>query len=134
LTPSVGPHRFCQCGCAPAGYPTNIYFDGSDGIPEFHPILTTDVFEFGTSTNNLDKLGMAIEEDDACLGLACSEINVPPHWACVRNLSDPTINGQLDPKEQETCAGYYYQKFGYWTTVMSALTTWGIIAGLSHKT
>jgi hypothetical protein len=123
-----------KCACAPAGYPTNIHFDGADGIPEYHPILTTDVFEFGTSTNNLDKLGMAVEEDDACLGLACSEIHAPPHWACVRNLSDPTINGQLDPKVQETCADYYYSKFGYWTTVMSALTTWGIIAGLSHKT
>ena len=123
-----------KCGCAPAGYPTNIHFDGADGIPEFHPILTTDIFEFGTSTNNLDKLGMAVEMDDACLGLACSEMNAPPHWACVRNLSDPTINGQLDPKVQENCAEYYYQKFGYWTTVMSALTTWGIIAGLSHQT
>jgi hypothetical protein len=71
--------------------------------------------------------------DDACLGLACSEITAPPRWACVRNLSDPTINGALDPKTQETCADYFYSKFGYWTTVMSALTTWGIIAGLGAE-
>lgn len=122
-----------QCACSPDKYPTKIHFDGQDGIPEFHPILTTDIFEFGTSTNNLDKLGMAVEMDDAVLGLVCSEMKSPPKWACVRNLSDPTINGHLAYSAQEKCAVYYYQKFGYWTTVMSALTTWGIIAGFGAK-
>lgn len=122
-----------KCGCSPNKYPTKIHFDGQDGIPEFHPILTTDIFEFGTNVNNLDKLGMAVEMDDAVLGLVCSEMKSPPKWACVRNLSDPTINGHLDYKLQESCAVYYYQKFGYWTTVMSALTTWGIIAGFGDK-
>ena len=64
------------------------------------------------------------------LGLACSELTSPPQWACVRNASDPCINGKLDAAQQESCAEYYYTKFGYWTTVMSALTTWAIIAGL----
>lgn len=122
-----------KCGCSPEKYPTKIYFDGEEGIPEFHPIITTDVFDFGTSTNNLDKLGMAIEMDDAVLGLVCSEMKSPPKWACVRNLSDPTINGHLTIPAQKKCAVYYYQKFGYWTTVMSALTTWGIIAGFGDK-
>jgi nucleoside phosphorylase len=122
-----------KCACSPDKYPTKIHFDGADGIPQFHPILTTDIFEFGTSTNNLDKLGMAVEMDDAVLGLVCSEMKSPPKWACVRNLSDPTINGHLSNKTQESCAVYYYQKFGYWTTVMSALTTWGIIAGFGDK-
>lgn len=122
-----------KCACSPNKYPTKIHFDGEDGIPEYHPILTTDIFEFGTSTNNLDKLGMAVEMDDAVLGLVCSEMKSPPKWACVRNLSDPTINGQLDQKLQESCAVYYYQKFGYWTTVMSALTTWGIVAGFGSE-
>ncbi|HXL66265.1 MAG TPA: hypothetical protein VN938_14540 [Xanthobacteraceae bacterium] len=119
-----------NCACSGPGYPTNIYLDGTHDIPAFHPILTTDFFEFGTSTNNLEKLGMAVEMDDACLGLACSELTSPPHWACVRNMSDPCINGKLDDKQQENCAEYYYTKFGYWTTVMSALTTWAIITGL----
>lgn len=123
-----------KCGCSPAKYPTKIHLDGADGIPPFHPILTTDIFEFGTSKNNLDKLGMAVEMDDACLGLAVSEMKKgAPRWACVRNLSDPTINGDLDVKTQGNCAEYYYSKFGYWTTVMSALTTWAIIAGMGGK-
>ena len=120
-----------DCACSAPGYPTNIYYDGTHDIPAFHPILTTDFFEFGTSTNNLEKLGMAVEMDDACLGLACSELKSPPRWACVRNMSDPAINGKLEPKQQENCAEYYYTKFGYWTTVMSALATWAIIAGLA---
>jgi len=120
-----------DCACSSPGYPTNIYYDGTHDIPAFHPILTTDFFEFGTSTNNLDKLGMAVEMDDACLGLACSELKSPPQWACVRNMSDPAINGKLATELQGNCAEYYYSKFGYWTTVMSALTTWGIIAGLN---
>jgi nucleoside phosphorylase len=120
-----------DCACSGPGYPTNIYYDGTNDIPAFHPILTTDFFEFGTSTNNLEKLGMAVEMDDACLGLACSEMTSPPRWACVRNASDPCINGTLGAAQQESCAEYYYTKFGYWTTVMSALATWAIIAGLS---
>jgi len=122
-----------KCGCSPLTYPTKIWRDGFDDIPEFHPILTTDFFEYGTSMNNLDKVGMAVEMDDACLGLACSDMHSPPHWACVRNLSDPTINGELAVKLQEDCAEYYYVKFGFWTTVMSALTTWSIVAGLGDK-
>ncbi len=43
------------------------------------------------------------------------------------------INGKLDYTQQENCAEYYYTKFGYWTTVMSALTTWAIIAGLGSS-
>jgi hypothetical protein len=126
------PNAKCACSTS-AAYPTKAYFDGAGDIPVFHPILTTDIFEFGTSMNHLDKLGMAVEMDDACLGLACSEMHAPPHWACVRNLSDPTINGELAQSDQENCATYYYKTFGYWTTVMSALTTWGIIAGLGAK-
>ncbi len=133
LTGQSEPHGTppsSDCSCSSPGYPTNIYYDGTHDIPAFHPIRTTDFFEFGTSTNNLEKLGMAVEMDDACLGLACSELKSPPRWACVRNMSDPCINGKLAPTQQENCAEYYYTKFGYWTTVMSALATWGIIAGL----
>jgi hypothetical protein len=68
--------------------------------------------------------------DDASLGLACSQLSSPPKWACVRNLSDPAINGHLPAQAQDKCAEYYYKEFGYWTTVMSALATWAIVAGL----
>jgi nucleoside phosphorylase len=110
---------------------------GGRDMPEFHPILTTDYFEYGTSANRLDKEGAAVEMGDAALGLACSELADPPKWAVVRNMSDPVINGDLPAKqfrlnEQTTWAVGYYTAYGEWTSVMGAIATWGIIAGLTN--
>ena len=101
----------------------------SGKIPNFHPILTTDIFEFGTTTNDLWKQGMAVEMDDACLGLACSELR---RRHAGRACGTSRTRRSMGPCRcaPRSCADYYYSKFGYWTTVMSALVTWGIIAGL----
>ncbi|MES1244540.1 MAG: hypothetical protein ABUT39_23240 [Acidobacteriota bacterium] len=121
-----------NCSCNPSSsYPTFIYYDGSESIPPFHPVITTDFFDFGTSTNGLDKIGLDVEMDDAVLGLVCSQMQSPPLWASVRNLSDPCITGTLDKSTQEKCADFYYEKYGYWTTVMSGITSWSILAGLA---
>lgn len=112
-------------------YKPDIKRDGIGGIPTNHPILTTDYFEYGTSANHLELQGMAVEMGDAALGLAISELSAPPRWAVVRNLSDPQINAAMDPDLQVDFAVWYYAKFGYWTSVMSSLATWGIIAGLA---
>lgn len=112
-------------------YTPDIKKDGDGGIPEFHPILTTDYFEYGTSKNHLEEQGMAVEMGDAVLGLVANQLPNPPRWAIVRNLSDPQINGDLDKDLQVDFAVWYYAKFGYWTSVMSGLATWGIIAGLA---
>lgn len=122
----------------PPNTPEIILDDGAD-MPEFHPVLTTDFFEFGTSTNDLFKEGSAVEMGDAVLGLLCEELPEPPRWAIVRNLSDPMINGDL-PRErkgkldmQAHWAVWYYEAYGYWTSVMGALATWAIVAGLSEE-
>lgn len=114
-------------------YPTAIYFDGVGIIPPYHPILTTDSFMFGTSKNKLDKQGVAVEMDDAVLGLVCQGMDKPPLWASVRNYSDPCINGDLPYSEQSKCAEFYYSEYGYWTTVMSGITSWAILAGFGEK-
>jgi len=62
-----------------------------------------------------------VEMGDAALGLACDELASPPHWAAVRNMSDPTINGDLPAKqyplnEQTTWAVGYYTAYGRWTS------------------
>ena len=111
-------------------YKPDIKQDGKRKMPAFHPILTTDYFEFGTSTNHLELEGCAVEMGDAVLGLVTSEMTNPPRWAVVRNLSDPQINDALEKDLQADYAVWYYTKFGYWTSVMGALATWGIIAGL----
>jgi hypothetical protein len=117
----------------------DIILDGRD-MPEFHPIITTDFFEFGTSTNGMEKHGCAMEMGDAVLGLVAEELgDAAPKWAVIRNLSDPQINGNLPtkgkgiPREldmQAHWAVWFYESFGYWTSVMGALATWGVIAGL----
>ena len=117
----------------PANVPT-IKLDGRD-IAEFHPILTVDYFEYGTSTNHLEADGCAVEMGDAALGLACSELEAPPKWAVVRNMSDPVINGDLPTDEyhlnaQTMWAVGYYTAYGYYTSVIGAIATWGLIAGL----
>jgi hypothetical protein len=112
----------------------DIKLDGRD-MPAFHPILTTDYFEYGTSTNHLEQEGAAVEMGDAALGLAAAEMVNPPRWAVIRNMSDPQINGDLPTKDfhmnvQTQWAVAYYLAYGYWTSVTGALATWGILAGL----
>lgn len=112
----------------------NILRDGAQ-LPAFHPVLTTDYFEFGTSANKLDGEGCAVEMGDAVLGLLCSELADPPRWAIVRNLSDPQINGDLPTTPsrlnmQVHWAAWYYELYGYWTSICGALATWSILAGL----
>ena len=111
-----------------------IQLDGSGDTPAFWPVITTDIFLFGTSTNNLDKMGIAIEMDDAVLGMVLSEMDDPPHWVSVRNFSDPQINGDLPTKPhnmQEHWATWYYDAYGHWTSVNSVLANWAIVAGLN---
>jgi nucleoside phosphorylase len=117
----------------------SIHLDDGTAMPEFHPILTTDFFEFGTSANNLWTEGCAVEMGDAVLGLVAEELgDAAPDWAIVRNLSDPMINGDLPTKPrkldmQAHWAVWYYEAYGYWTSVMGALATWAIIAGLEES-
>ena len=112
----------------------DVKLDGRD-MPAFHPVITTDFFEFGTSGNHLETEGCAVEMGDAVLGMVVSGMEDPPRWAVVRNLSDPQINGDLPTGAgaldmQAHWAVWYYEAYGYWTSVMGALATWAIVAGL----
>lgn len=125
---------------AKANKPSIIHENGTtpeNTIKLFHPILTTDFFEFGTSKNagELLEIGCGLEMGDAALGLAANELATPPKWAVIRNISDPQINGDL-PKGsraldmQAHWAVWYYEAYGYHTSVNSALTAWAVVAGL----
>jgi hypothetical protein len=97
--------------------------------------LSTDFFEFGTTKNNLWKQGCAVEMGDAALGLAVNDLGPEaPNWLVIRNASDPAINAALPrtPREldmQAHWAVWYYEAFGYWTSVNSAIAVWAVIAG-----
>ena len=120
----------------PAAVIPKIRLDGRD-MAAYHPILTTDWFEYGTTSNRLDQWGSGVEMGDAALGLACHELptHQRPHWAVVRNMSDPVINGDLPTSEyhlneQTTWAVGFYTAYGLYTSINGAITTWAIIAGL----
>ena len=109
----------------------DIKIDGRD-FKAFLPMLTTDFFEFGTSANRLDQFGCGVEMGDAVLGLVAKELGASaPDWLVIRNVSDPVINGDLPvtPHNMQThWAVWFYEEYGYWTSVNSAIVTWAMIA------
>ncbi|TIW29369.1 MAG: hypothetical protein E5V63_01225 [Mesorhizobium sp.] len=123
----------------------DLKIDGRD-FPAFHPILTTDFFEFGTSTNALERDGCGVEMGDAVLGMVIEEMKaggqVAPNWLVIRNASDPQINGTLPNRDtpgvdpqlrrnldmQAHWAVWYYETYGYWTSVNSAIAVWAMVA------
>lgn len=123
----------------------DLKIDGRD-FPEFHPILTTDFFEFGTSENGLEHEGCGVEMGDAVLGMVVDEMKAggldAPHWLVIRNASDPQINGRLPNRDtpgipaelrrgldmQAHWAVWYYETYGYWTSVNSAIAVWAMMA------
>jgi nucleoside phosphorylase len=94
-------------------------------------IVTTDFFAFDDTSNDygLQGLGLAVEMGDAVLGLVISELGAgAPKWAAVRNASDPQIDSRgLDKKQAGTKAAQIYERFGYWTTISSAITCWALV-------
>ena len=94
-------------------------------------VVTTDFFAFDDSSNSygLKGLGAAVEMGDAVLGLVISQLgSKAPLWAAIRNASDPQIDDSgLTTKEAATKAGQIYEKFGYWTTIPSAITCWATV-------
>ncbi len=108
-----------------------IYYDL---FPSSEPpiIISTDFFGFDntTDTYKLQGLGAVVEMDDATLGLSCQDIhNESPDWFTVRNASDPQMDGSLPLKDQKKTAARIYEKYGYWSTIDSAIATWAVIAG-----
>lgn len=98
---------------------------------EVMDVVTTDFFAFDDTTDHfgLQGLGSAVEMDDAVLGLACTDLgSAAPAWVAVRNASDPQIDGSLPLNRQAEVASRIYEKYGYWTTVNSAIATWAVIA------
>jgi uridine phosphorylase len=92
------------------------------GEPEV--IVTTDTFEFDDKHNTfkLQKLGAMVEMDDAVLGLACEELGGPTKWLAIRNASDPQM-----PTADKKASADIYNKYGYWTSIPSALACWAVV-------
>jgi hypothetical protein len=97
--------------------------------------LTTDFFAWGDTTDHFGLLAAApdcglVEMDDAALGLARTTLAEPPPFLSIRNASDPVMPGTESLEEQRKGAGAIYEKYGYFTTVGSAIACWAIVTAL----
>jgi nucleoside phosphorylase len=113
-----------------ASRPPRIFTKPVAGVKDTE-IVTTDFFAFDDTSNDygLQGLGLAVEMGDAVLGLVVQELGTAaPKWAAVRNASDPQIDSTgLTKKEAGTKAAQIYERFGYWTTIPSAIACWSLI-------
>jgi len=106
-------------------------FGGASGGVE-----TIDYFGFANTTDSYDIVrnypdARTEEMDDATLPLALSGIPGPPRWCSIRNASDPQVSSSIgDLQAQARWAQQIYEKYGYWTTIGSAIATWAVIANL----
>lgn len=97
--------------------------------------LTTDFFAWGDTTDHFGLLALSpdcevVEMDDAALGLARTTIANPPPFVSIRNASDPVMPGDEPLEEQRKGAGAIYEKYGYFTTVGSAIACWAIVTAI----
>ncbi len=91
------------------------------------PILTTDFFEYGTTDNDLHRLGCCVEMDDAVVAMVAEQSGTP--YGFIRNISDPVINAELPRPLQMAWAVVTYRRLGVYTSFNSAVATWALIAG-----
>jgi kumamolisin len=94
-------------------------------------VVTTDFFAYDDVLDRygLQGLGSACDEGDAALGLVIQKLGATPvKWAAVRNASDPQIQDKgMTAKQGYELATSYFGKYGYWTTIPSAITCWALI-------
>ena len=99
-------------------------------------VETVDLFAFDDTDDSYgvvknDPRAHTEEMDDGTLPLALSQMKSGLPWLSVRNASDPMVPSSLgDLAVQKKWAAKIYQRYGYWTTVNSALACWGIIADM----
>jgi nucleoside phosphorylase len=102
-------------------------------------VETVDYFGFADTDDTYgvvknDPLAHTEEMDDATLPLALSLMSASEHtpWLSIRNASDPQVPSSIgDLEAQKHWASQIYEKYGYWTTVGSAIACWAVIADLN---
>jgi nucleoside phosphorylase len=93
--------------------------------------VSTDFFAFDSNTDGYhlrayDSAIRAVEMDDAAVGYALSGTAV--NWYSVRNASDPVMPDISHASDSQ--AAKIYRKYGYYTTVNSAIACWALVAGV----
>jgi nucleoside phosphorylase len=145
--------RFDQSGAVPSGQylklvedtliPVNAGQLKPSGVADRLPkvgiggdVETVDYFAFADTDDSYgvvknDPTAHTEEMDDATLPLALEQMGDAGNiqWLSIRNASDPEVPSSIgDLEAQSKWASKIYEKYGYWTTVGSALAVWGVIA------
>jgi hypothetical protein len=76
----------------------------------------------------------SIEMDDAVLGLLSENMEKEGKSAAkllsIRNITSPQASGDsLKDKAQRLAK--IYTRYGFWTTIQSAIATWAVIVGMN---
>jgi nucleoside phosphorylase len=97
-------------------------------------VVSTDMFAFASRDDHFglyayDPQIRAVEMDDAAIAVGITSLSgAPLNLMSVRNASDPVMpNGSSADARQ---AQEIYRRYGYWTSINSAITCWALIAGL----
>jgi nucleoside phosphorylase len=106
-------------------------------IWEAETTVTTDFFAIGDTTDHYGLVALApdcraVEMDNAALFLALAGPTL--HWPpllSVRNASDPVMPGNESIEAQIKKASAIYEKYGYFTTVNSAIACWALVTALA---
>lgn len=99
-------------------------------------VETVDYFGFADTDDSFgvvknDPQAHTEEMDDATLPLALSTLTDPPAWLSIRNASDPEVPSSIGSLEaQSKWASGIYEKWGYTTTIGSAIACWAVIADM----
>jgi len=98
-------------------------------------VETIDFFGFADATDSYgvaknDPDAHTEEMDDATLPLALDDIKSDVTWLSIRNASDPQVAHMQSLKAEKAWAEQIYEKYGYWTTIGSAIACWAAIADL----
>jgi hypothetical protein len=99
-------------------------------------VETVDYFGFDDTDDSYhivenDAQAHTEEMDDATAFLALSELGSSIPALSIRNASDPEVPSSIGTLEQQSkWASSIYTRYGYYTTVGSAIACWAVIAGL----
>jgi nucleoside phosphorylase len=105
-------------------------------IWESETTLTTDFFAIGDTTDHYGLVALApdcraVEMDDAACFLALGATTGSPPLMSIRNASDPVMPGDESISVQTKAASAIYERYGYYTTVNSAIACWAVVTAVA---
>jgi hypothetical protein len=101
-----------------------------NSTPQPNVVVTSDYLALDDPNNRLKLQCSVNEAHDAVLGLASEKMGMSaPKWLSIRNITTPQVSG-LSVSDKRRLAKFYH-RYGFWTTIQSAIATWAVITGMN---